>query len=183
MEKDGNGSRFGFYQKGEHIEYVLWLHQQLLKHGYCKENIPIIQSRIIKDKLAYYCRFRSFTYSSFNWIHEGFYGNGKKSIPIWIEQYLSPVALAIWIMDDGTWIKNRGIKLCTNCFTLKDVKYLVSILETKYKLKLAIHSAGSLNQYNIYIPKSNLPVLIPLVSPYLHPYFLYKLNMVKPNLS
>jgi hypothetical protein len=23
MEKDGNGSRFCFYQKGEHIEYVL----------------------------------------------------------------------------------------------------------------------------------------------------------------
>jgi hypothetical protein len=23
MEKDGNGSRFCFYQKGEHIEYIL----------------------------------------------------------------------------------------------------------------------------------------------------------------
>jgi hypothetical protein len=66
MERDGNGSRFCFYQKGEHVEYVLWLHQNLLKHGYCTENIPQIQSRIICDKLAYYCRFRSFTYSSFN---------------------------------------------------------------------------------------------------------------------
>ena len=64
---------------------------------------------------------------------------------------MSPIALAIWIMDDGTWFKNRGIKLCTNCFTLSDVKKLVSILESKYKLNLAIHSAGSLNQYNIYI--------------------------------
>ena len=85
-------------------------------------------------------------------------------------------------MDDGAWIKNRGIKLCTNCFSLSDVKRLKNILEIKYKLKLAIHSAGYLNQYNIYIPKSNLPILIPLVSPYLHPYFLYKLNMVKTNL-
>lgn len=183
MERDGKGSRFCFYQKGEHIEYVLWLHQQLLKNGYCKENIPQIQSRIINNKLAYYCRFRSFTYSSFNWIHEGFYRKGKKSIPCWIEQYLSPISLAIWIMDDGAWIKNRGIKLCTNSFSLSDVKKLVYILETRYKLKLAIHSAGSLNQYNIYIPKVNLPILIPLISPYLHPYFLYKLNMVKINLS
>jgi hypothetical protein len=182
MERDGNGSRFCFYQKGEHVEYVLWLHQELLKYGYCTENIPKIQSRVINDKLAYYCRFRSFTYSSFNWIYEGFYGEGKKSIPLWIEQYLSPIALAIWIMDDGAWIKNRGIKLCTNCFSLSDVKRLKNILEIKYKLKLAIHSAGSLNQNNIYIPKSNLPILIPLVSPYLHPYFLYKLNMVKTNL-
>jgi hypothetical protein len=91
---------------------------------------------------------------------------------------MSPIALALWIMDDGSLIKNRGIKLCTNCFTLKETKKLVKILENKYNLNLSIHSAGAINQYNIYIPKSNLPVLIPLVSPYIHPYFLYKLNLV-----
>lgn len=181
MERDGNGSRFVFYQKGEHIEYIIWLHKKLLEFGYCRENIPKIQSRLINDKLAYYCRFRTFTYSSFNWIYEGFYGKGKKSIPDWIDEYLSPIALAIWIMDDGGWIKNRGIKLSTNCFSLSDVKKLVKILEIKYKLKTAIHSAGSLDQYNIYIPKSNLPILIPLIKPYLHPYFLYKLNLCASN--
>jgi hypothetical protein len=66
------------------------------------------------------------------------------------DQYLSPIALSIWIMDDGTWIKNRGIKLCTNCFTLSDINKLVNILENKYKLKVAIHATGVLNQYNIY---------------------------------
>lgn len=85
-------------------------------------------------------------------------------------------------MDDGGWIKDRGIKLSTNCFTLSEIKRLVFILETKYKLKVGIHSAGSLNQYNIYIPKSNLPILIPIVLPHMHPYFLYKLNLIKPNL-
>jgi hypothetical protein len=188
MERDPLGSRFGFYQKGDHIEYVIWLHKFLLERGYCKENIPVIQSRIIYGKLAYYCRFRTFTYSSFNWVHDGFYPQdkagkaGKKVVPIWIEEYLSPLALAIWIMDDGGWIENRGLKLCTNCFTLKDTKFLVSILERKYNLKVAIHSAGAIDQYNIYIPKKNLPILIPLVLPYMHPYFLYKLNMVRPNI-
>jgi Cytochrome c oxidase subunit III/LAGLIDADG DNA endonuclease family len=185
----GNGSKFEIYQKGGHIEYILWLHEFLSKRGYCTENIPNIQSRIINGKLAYYCRFRTYTYSSFNWIHEGFYPtlssgqNSKKVIPVWIEEYLSPLALAIWIMDDGSWIKNRGLKLCTNCFTLKDTKFLVSILEKKYNLSIAIHSAGAIDQYNIYLPKKNLPVLIPLVSPYMHPYFLYKLDMVRPNIS
>jgi LAGLIDADG DNA endonuclease family len=183
MERDGNGSRFCFYQKGEHIEYILWLHSILFKHGYCKENIPQIQSRMINNKLFYYCRFRTFTYSSFNWIYEGFYPKGKKVIPVWIEEYITPLALAIWIMDDGTWIKNRGIKLCTNSFSLSEVKYLVSILEKKYGFKLSIVSAGAINQYNIYIPKVNLPILIPIVLPHMHPYFLYKLNMIKPNLD
>ena len=182
MEKDGNGSRFCFYQKGDHIEYILWLHSTLLKHGYCKQNIPKIQTRIIDGKLTYYCRFRTFTFSSFNWIHENFYHKGKKIIPTLIAEYISPLALAIWIMDDGGWIKNRGLKLSTNCFTLKEIKFLVSILEEKYSLSLAIHSAGKIDQYYIYIPKKILPVLIPLVLPHMHPYFLYKLNKIKPNL-
>jgi len=184
MEKSVGGFRFIFYQKGEHLEYLLWLHKQLLNHGYCKENIPQVFSRKGGNgELAYYCRFRSFTYSSFGWIYEGFYGKGQKNIPNWIEEYLSPIALAIWIMDDGSWIKDRGIKLCTNCFSLSDAKKLVKILEIKYGLKVTIHSAGALNQYNIYIPKSNLPILIPIILPHIHPIFLYKLNMVKSNLT
>lgn len=65
MEKSVDGYRFCFYQK-EHLEYILWLHLQLLNYGYCKENLPQISSRKgPKGELAYYCRFRTFTYSSF----------------------------------------------------------------------------------------------------------------------
>ena len=92
---------------------------------------------------------------------------GGKVIPSFVEEYLSPIALAIWIMDDGGWINNRGIKISTNCFSLSEVKFLVSILEKKYGLKVATHSAGATNQYYIYLPKSNLPILIPLIEPLL----------------
>ena len=177
MEKSKDGYRFVFYQKGDHIEYLVWLHAQVFKHGYCKENIPQIQSRLGSNgNLAYYCRFRTFTFSSFDWIYEGFYSKGKKALPCWIEEYLSPIALAIWIMDDGTWIKDKGIRLCTDNFTLSDVKKLVDILTTKYGLKVSIVKTGILNQYAIYIPKSNLHILVPLVSPFMHPFFRYKLN-------
>lgn len=109
MERDGNGSRFCFYQKGEHIEYILWLHSVLFEHGYCKENIPQIQSRVIYGKLHYYCRFRTFTYSSFNWIYEAFYIDKVKIVPLQVESFISPIALAVWMMDNGGWIKNRSI--------------------------------------------------------------------------
>lgn len=83
-------------------------------------------------------------------------------------------------MDDGCWIKDRGIKLATNSFTLKEVKYLASILESKFHLKVSIVSAGAINQYCIYIPKSNLskPFSPKMVLPHMHPYFLYKLNII-----
>lgn len=177
MERDGNGSRFCFYQKGDHIEYIIWLHKTLLEQGYCKENIPQIQSRIIQDKLQYYCRFRTFTYSSFNWIYDEFYSNKTKRVPRILDLYLTPLALAVWTMDDGGWIKNRGLRLCTNSYTLSDVKYLIDLLQTKFNLSgLSSVSAGKINQYLIYIPKRNMSTLLPIVEPHIHPIFLYKLN-------
>jgi len=47
---------------------------------------------------------------------------------LFVEQYLSPIDLAIWIMDDSGLIKDRGINISTNCFSLFDVKFLSSIL-------------------------------------------------------
>ena len=66
--------------------------------------------------------------------------------------------------------------MSTDNFTLSEVKLLVHILTTKYKLKVSIVKTGIINQYGIYIPKSNLHILVPIVSPFMHPYFLYKLN-------
>jgi LAGLIDADG DNA endonuclease family/Cytochrome c oxidase subunit III len=176
MEKDGNGSRFAFYQEKTNGEYLLWLHQTISSLGYCKPEIPIIQTRQgINGKIRYIYRFRTYTYSSFNWIYEEFYPNKRKIIPKFIDHYLSPIALAIWIMDDGTLHKNRGLRFCTNSFTLKEVKYLASILENKYSLNTSIHKTGVVNQYGLYIPKSSLENLTKIVKPHLHPTMYYKL--------
>ena len=179
MERDGNGSRVCFYQKGDHIEYIIWLHSTLLSYGYCKESVPQIYSRIINDKLVYYCRFRTFTYSSFNSLYDEFYVNKVKVVPNLVEIYMSPLALSVWIMDDGTWIKNRGISLATNSYSLSNVKYLINVLENKFGLNgLSAVKAGGINQYMIYIPKRNLSILIPLIKPHIHPIFLYKLGSI-----
>ena len=67
MEKDGNGSRFCFYQEKSHGEYLLWLHKTLSQLGYCKSEIPNINSRKnTNGDIRYIYRFRTFTYSSFN---------------------------------------------------------------------------------------------------------------------
>ena len=49
-------------------------------------------------------------------------------------------------------------------------------------MNLAMHSTGIRGQYLIYIAKKNLPVIIPAILPHMHPYFLYKLKMVKAKL-
>jgi hypothetical protein len=81
-------------------------------------------------------------------------------------------------MDDGSLYKNKGLKFCTNGFTLKDVQYLSSLLEDRYKLKTSIHKTGIVNQYSLYIPKSSLKDLIKIVKPHIHPTMYYKLNLI-----
>jgi hypothetical protein len=73
-------------------------------------------------------RFSTFTYSSFNWIYELFYINGIKVVPKCIEDYLTPLALAIWIMDDGGPAPKRGLIIATNSFNFEDVTFLASKL-------------------------------------------------------
>jgi hypothetical protein len=80
-------------------------------------------------------------------------------------------------MDDGTLHKNRGLRFCTNSFTLEEIKYLASILESKYSLNTSIHKTGVVNQYGLYIPKSSLLDLIKIVKPYVHPTMCYKINV------
>ena len=182
MEKSVNGSRFTFYQAKVNGEYLLWLHREVSKLGYATKEIPNLSSRKISpfvgnDELKYYYRFRSFTYSSFDWIYESFYPNGsRKVVPGFIDTYLSPLALAVWMMDDGTSFKNKGFKFSTNCFTLKEVKYLALVLKNKYNLDSTIHKTGLINQYNIYIPKSSFKELIKIVTPHFHPTMFYKIS-------
>jgi hypothetical protein len=178
MQKDGNGSRFAFYQTKEHGEYLLWLHKRLFELGYCKKELPLIQTRLnLKGELRYYYRFTTFTYSSLNWIYESFYVNGRKILPTFIGEYLSAEALAIWIMDDGIRHKNRGLRFCTHNFSLEECKYMQVILKEKYELDTTLHKITGLVplQYNIYILKCSMDKLKKVVKPYIYPTMLYKL--------
>jgi hypothetical protein len=49
---------------------------------------------------------------------------------------LTPKALAYWYMDDGTWPnkKAKSFQLCTHGYTVKQVEYLLTILNEKFQL-------------------------------------------------
>jgi ubiquinol-cytochrome c reductase cytochrome b subunit len=70
----------------------------------------------VKGKLRKIVRFSTWTYTSFNWIHDIWYKDGIKRVPDCIDLYLTPLALAIWVMDDGCKV-NKGLKFSTNSFT------------------------------------------------------------------
>ena len=172
----GVGTRISFFQEDSHVEYLLYLHKLLSGAGYCNDKIPVISRRLgVKGKVRKIIRFSTWTYTSFNWIHDEWYVNGRKCVPRSIDKYLTPLALAIWIMDDGAKV-GKGLKFCTNSFTYDECIYLVDVLYKNFNLKASVQSAGTKDQYIIYIWKESMSDLCRIVSPYIIPEMKYKIN-------
>ena len=172
----GNGTRISFYQEGSHQAYAVYLHKLILDLNYCSDLIPSIKTRLgNKGTVRKIIKFNTWTYSSLNWVHELWYVNGVKIVPNNIGEYLTPLALAIWIMDDGGKT-GSGLKLSTNSFTYLECIKLVQVLFDNFNLKASIQSAGVPSQYIIYIWKESMPLLREIVKPYVHPSMKYKLG-------
>nr|WBU10762.1 putative LAGLIDADG homing endonuclease [Malassezia cuniculi] len=174
--KQSNGTRISFSQESNHYKYLIWLHNIVSSHGYCNTTVPKIQSRIgDKGKIRYIIRFHTYTYSSFNEIHNKWYVNNKKTVPKDIKEFLTPIALAIWTINDGSRSGN-SIKWSTNNFSYEDCMYLSYVIYDLYKIKTSVISAGKKDQYVIYVIKESIPILRDLIKDYIISEILYKLN-------
>jgi ubiquinol-cytochrome c reductase cytochrome b subunit len=105
-----------------------------------------------------------------------FYKKGKKIISPKIENYLTPLALAVWIMDDGGWV-NPGLRISTYNFNLQEVEFLVSLLKKLYNLDCTIQVLKNGTQSSIYIKKKSVPILIKIILPYIHNSMYHKLGI------
>ena len=89
---------------------------------------------------------------------------GKKVIPLNISEYLTPLALAVWVMDDGGRA-NNGVRIAANSFTLKEVELLSDVLKSKYNLENTIQNISSAKRARsektniLYILKNNLLII------------------------
>jgi ubiquinol-cytochrome c reductase cytochrome b subunit len=97
-----------------------------------------------------------------------------KVVPQSIGNYLTPLALAVWIMDDGSKV-SKGLKLCTNSYSYSDCLLLVQVLHSNFGLKATIQSTGASSQYIIYIWKESMDKLRNIVDPFIIPEMKYKI--------
>jgi LAGLIDADG DNA endonuclease family protein/cytochrome b/b6/petB-like protein len=107
--------------------------------------------------------------------------NIKKCVPIFISDYLSPVGLSHWIMQDGSYQKGQGVNIATNNFSYEECLFLANTLTNKYKLKTSVIKTGTVDQWRISIWKKSLPLLIEIVGPHIIPEMKYKINNYSPS--
>lgn len=154
-------------------EYLLHLFE--LFEDYCKST-PVTRTRVDKktgnDNSA--IRFTTRQLSCFTQLHELFYVNKVKIVPINIEELLTSVSLAYWAMDDGNK-QGKGFHFNTNSYTLEEVELLSKVLLNKFNLNNSIHPHK--NGYRIYIKSNSMNQFRLLVLPYFHSSMLYKLEI------
>lgn len=142
---------------------------------YCNPKLPEIKTKLNKGKIKKIVRFRTWTYLSWNWIYDIWYINNIKHIPQNIGDYLTPLGLAIWIMDDGGKTSS-GLKLATNGFQYDECLLLIKVLNNNFKLKASVISAVVPNKYCIYIWKESMNNLKEIIKPYIIKEMSYKIN-------
>jgi len=186
IEKRNKGFRLKFEQCNNNVEYLMWFHNFLAIRGYCNDNIPKLHKRIKKDnKVFFHYSINTYTFNSFYWIHEMFYKwdsnkqNYIKILPRFanLSEYLSPMALAIWFMGDGS--KNgSSLRISTNCFTFEEIHELCKILFIKYNIIATANKAGKNRGYILYIHNKSRETFINIVNPYLIKSFKYKFSIL-----
>jgi heme/copper-type cytochrome/quinol oxidase subunit 2 len=177
--RSGEGTRFCYRQSIVHKDYLFWLYNFFYTRGYCSNLEPRKYTRVLNDKNVkehFGYEFNTFIFRSFDWIYNMFYRKGKKRISSNIINYFTPLTLAVWIMDDGGFVK-PSVRISTYNFTLTEVEHLVNILKELYGLNCTIQTLKNKNQYAIYILKESVPKLTEIVLPYIHSSMHYKLGI------
>lgn len=158
-------------------EYTLYLkkllEQEGLKVNYTENQedyISIIEGRTCTCHGR--CDIRITRSISFNKWRDTWYPKGKKIVPRDIEEYITPLCLAIWFMDDGSK-SNCSYYLHTEGFNIEDVNYLQKILLDKF------HIQTSINRFNekpvIYIRAASRELFTSIIRPYVCESMKYKL--------
>lgn len=167
--KLGN-TRFTFKQGSPNVQYLLHNWKLLSEQGYTSTKKPVLKKTIGKNNKVYFnIKFNTYTSSSFNELHDAFYIKGKKRVPDnkYLDLYLTPLALATWIMDDGSKEKKAGLMIHTNSFTYPDVVRLCEFINKKYDLESYPRIRNKeKEQYAIYITKNNLRKVRNIVKKY-----------------
>ena len=174
--------RFNIEQGINNSAYIHNLTLYFNQIGYCSTVTPILVKKSensnerIEKRFNY--RLTLFTFTSLLWIYDSFYqkvdGVTKKVVPSWIGEYITPIGLAHWIMQDGSRQAKQGISLATNSFTFKECTFLCNILKDKYNLKCTVVKAGFPNQWKISIWKESMNDLVTIVKPYIIDEMKYK---------
>ena len=125
----------------------------------------------VKENGSYYLRTQRNV--SFNFYRNLFYRPNKIVGKYFYK--INALALAVWYMDDG-FKHGKGFTLSTNCFSVKEVNLLRTILKHNFNLETSMYKSN-LGMPLIYIKTKSRKTFIELISPYICESMKYKIGV------
>ena len=141
---------------------------------YC-QSYPKLSVSYRLGKPSYILRIATRSMPCITELYYNFYLNKIKIIKPLIYFDLTPIALAHWIMGDGSY-NGKGLLLCTDSFEIKEVVLLMNVLMIRYNINCTI-SYNSKKYPRIYISKKYIISLQKIVLPFMHKSMFYKLGL------
>jgi hypothetical protein len=172
---ENSNVRVIFRQGSTNASYLLHLYELFQRFVTSPPTVnTILDSKT--GKTRHNISFSTLALPCFNDLYESFYDNKIKRIPDNIADLLTPVSLAYWIMDDGSFT-GSGLKISTNAFSSRDLDLLINALEINFSIKASRNiQYKEKSQYTLYITKAQLPLVRSLVKDHMHPDMMYKLG-------
>ena len=143
-------------------EYVDWKYQELSQFV---NSMPDIYEK------NYY--FRTISHPFFTSMRNEFYRGQEKIIPANLTRWLTPLALSIWIMDDGSREGNQ-LRINSQSFTYDENQMLASILEATFGIETMINRDKHL--FRLRVRDKSMTTVKKITSPYIVPSMLYKFS-------
>lgn len=163
-------------------EYVLWKYEILKPLVFTK---PRISYRYTKKREKYPKSwwFRTIRYPFLTEIYNRFYipdgyRTGRKIIPKNIINDLNPLALAVWIMDDGSY-NNGVLDISTYSFLEPEINLLQKVFKNKFCIDIKYYRDRDIG-FRMYCNKKETKKLVKIISPYIIPSMIYKIGFHNP---
>jgi LAGLIDADG DNA endonuclease family len=170
QKRKGWNPRIGLKQSIKNFQF-LW--NTFIKLSKLCSSHPFLTKTIKRDKLCFGVGFQTRQLKCLYEIYEIMYKNNKKVIKPILFDYIDYIVIAYWIMGDGAK-RNKGVILCTDNFSLKEIILLINILKIKFNIDCTIHKDN--NKHRIFINKKSLNKIYNNIKPYFDNKFLYKIN-------
>jgi recombination protein RecA len=154
---------FEFLQSPEREFYVRWKHR-VLGDLAC----PKIYHQMGKRE---YYKLVTKTHPELTELYSLFYREGRKIVPEQIGKIMTPFAVAVWFMDDGSKSKN-AIYFNTQGFSVLEQFRLIKVLR-RFQIIATLNRDGK--YYRLRVLKRCNSKFLKLVRPYVLKEFAYKL--------
>lgn len=154
--------------------YSAWLYEQLQEWV----RTPMSEKQKTLGKvIVTHNWFQTISVPQFRFYGLQFYDEqGRKKVPKLIRKLLTPLALAVWFMDDGSAkSKNHhALILNTHSFSRREIKLLQEALERRYQIESNIRTQK--DGLQILITGEHAQQFYEVIAPHMLPGFRYKLG-------